>query len=82
MATNGRNVLDYMRLMPDIAGVGQFGASSTGGLDPYNINGTRANSHEFTLDGTSDLDTGNNGGMHVTINQDAISEVKVLASDY
>lgn len=82
VATNGRNVLDYMRLIPGVAGVGQFGASGTGGLDSYNINGTRANSHEFTLDGTSNVDTGNNGGTHVTINPDAISEVKVLTSNY
>jgi hypothetical protein len=82
VATNGRNVLDYMRLIPGVAGVGQFGASGTGGLDTYNINGTRANSHEFTLDGASDVDTGNNGGTHVTINPDAIGEVKVLTSNY
>lgn len=82
VATNGRNVLDYMRLIPGVSGVGQFGASATGGLDSYNINGTRANTHEFTLDGTSDVDTGNNGGTHVTINPDAISEVKVLTSNY
>ena len=82
VATNGRNVLDYMRLIPGVAGVGQFGASATGGLDTYNINGTRANSHEFTLDGTSDVDTGNNGGTHVTMNPDAIAEVKVLTSNY
>jgi len=82
VATNGRNVLDYLRLIPGVAGVGQFGASSTGGIDSYNINGTRANSHEFTLDGSSDVDTGNNGGTHVTINPDAISEVKVITSNY
>ncbi|HEY9126003.1 MAG TPA: carboxypeptidase regulatory-like domain-containing protein, partial [Acidobacteriaceae bacterium] len=82
VATNGRNVLDYLRLIPGVAGVGQFGASGTGGLDSYNVNGTRANSHEFTLDGASDVDTGNNGGTHVTINPDAISEVKVLTSNY
>lgn len=82
VATNGRNVLDYLRLIPGVAGVGQFGASGTGGIDSYNINGTRANSHEFTLDGTSDVDTGNNGGTHVTINPDAVSEVKVLTSNY
>jgi len=82
VATNGRNVLDYLRLIPGVTGVGQFGASGTGGIDSYNINGTRANSHEFTLDGTSDVDTGNNGGTHVTINPDAISEVKVITSNY
>jgi hypothetical protein len=82
VATNGRNVLDYMRLIPGVSGVGSFGASGTGGLDSYNVNGTRANSHEFTLDGASNVDTGNNGGTHVTINTDAIAEVKVLTSNY
>ena len=28
------------------------------------------------------MDTGNNGGTHVTLNPDAIQEVKVLTSDY
>jgi hypothetical protein len=82
VAMNGRNVLDYMRLIPGVAGVGTFGASGTGGLDSYNVNGTRANAHEFTLDGASNVDTGNNGGTHVTINTDAIAEVKVLTSNY
>ena len=82
VATNGRNVLDYMRLVPGVSGVGEFGASRTGGLDSYNINGTRSKSHEFTLDGSSDVDTGNNGGTQVTLNPDAISEVKVLTSNY
>ena len=82
VAVNGRNLLDYMRLIPGVAGTGNFAASATGGLDSYNINGTRANSHEFTVDGSSDVDTGNNGGTHVTINPDAIAEVKVLTSNY
>lgn len=82
VAMNGRNVLDYMRLIPGVAGVGTFGSSGTGGLDSFNVNGTRANSHEFTLDGSSAVDTGNNGGTHVTMNTDAIAEVKVLTSNY
>ena len=28
------------------------------------------------------MDTGNNGGTHVTINPDAIEDVKVLTSNY
>ncbi|MDR3749056.1 MAG: TonB-dependent receptor, partial [Acidobacteriota bacterium] len=82
VAMNGRNVLDYLRLVPGVSGVGTFGASGTGGLSSFNINGTRANSHEFTLDGSSNVDTGDNGGTHVTINTDAIAEVKILTSNY
>lgn len=82
VAMNGRNVLDYMKLIPGVSGLFDGHASATGGLDSYNINGTRANQHEFTIDGASNVDTGNNGGTHVTINPDAIEEVKVLTSNY
>jgi hypothetical protein len=82
VAMNGRNVLDYMKLIPGVISRFDGHASGTGGLDAMNINGTRANQHEFTLDGASNVDTGNNGGTHVTINPDAIEEVKVLTSNY
>ena len=82
VAINGRNVLDYLKLVPGMSGTFDGHASGTGGIDSYNINGTRANQHEFTIDGASNVDTGNNGGTHVTINTDAIEEVKVLTSNY
>jgi len=82
VAMNGRNVLDYMKLVPGVISSFDGHASGTGGLDAMNINGTRANEHEFTLDGASNVDTGNNGGTHVTINPDAIEEVKILTSNY
>jgi hypothetical protein len=82
IALNGRNVLDYLKLIPGMSGTLDAHQSGTGGLDAYNINGTRANQHEFTIDGASNVDTGNNGGTHVTINLDAIEEVKVLTSNY
>jgi len=82
IALNGRNVLDYLKLIPGMSGTLDAHASGTGGVDAYNINGTRANQHEFTIDGASNVDTGNNGGTHVTINTDAIEEVKVLTSNY
>jgi len=78
VALNGRNVLDYMKLVPGVISSFDGHASGTGGLDSMNINGTRANQHEFTIDGASNVDTGNNGGTHVTINPDAIEEVKIL----
>ncbi len=82
VAMNGRNVLDYMKLIPGVISSFDGHASGTGGLDAMNINGTRANEHEFTLDGASNVDTGNNGGTHVTINPDAIEQVKILTSNY
>jgi len=82
VAMNGRNVLDYMKLVPGVISTFDGHASGTGGLDTMNFNGGRANTHEFTLDGASNVDTGNNGGTHVTVNPDAIEEVKVLTSNY
>jgi len=82
VAINGRNVLDYMNLIPGVSGTFSVSVSGTGGIDAFNVNGTRANQHKFTLDGASNVDTGNNGGTHVTINPDAIQGVKVLTSNY
>jgi hypothetical protein len=82
IALNGRNVLDILRVIPGVSGVGSFGASGTGGLSTYSVNGTRTNQQQFTIDGTSNVDTGDNGGTEVTVNTDAIAEVKVLTSNY
>jgi hypothetical protein len=82
IALNGRNVLDIVRVIPGVSGSGSFGASGTGGLDTYSVNGSRTNQHDFTIDGASNVDTGNNGGTQVTVNTDAIAEVKVLTSNY
>lgn len=82
VAMNGRMVLDYVKLVPGVVSSFDGHQSGTGGIDGFNINGTRANQHEFTIDGASNVDTGNNGGTHVTINPDAIEEVKILTSNY
>ena len=82
LALNGRNVLDMVKLIPGVVSTVDGSSSGTGQLDGFNVNGTRANQHEFTIDGASNVDTGNNGNTHVTINTDAIAEVKVLTSNY
>ena len=82
LALNGRNVLDMVKLIPGVVSTVDGSSSGTGQLDAFNVNGTRANQHEFTIDGASNVDTGNNGNTHVTINTDAIAEVKVLTSNY
>jgi len=82
VAMNGRNVLDYLKLVPGVSGTFDAHESGTGGNAAYSINGTRANQHEFTIDGASNVDTGDNGGTHITLNTDAIEEVKILTSNY
>jgi hypothetical protein len=82
---NGRNVVDLMRTIPGViaGGVTANAASTvtniTGG---FSINGTRSLQHEYTLDGVTNLNLGNNTGALVSVNPDALQEVKVLTSNY
>jgi hypothetical protein len=82
---NGRNIVDLMRTIPGViqGGVTANAASTvtniTGG---FNINGTRSLQHEYTVDGITNLNLGNNTGALVSVNPDALDEVKVLTSNY
>ena len=76
LALNGRNILDFVKVVPGIVSSFDGQVAGTGGIDAFNVNGTRANQHEFTIDGSSNVDTGNNGGTHVTLNPDAVAEMK------
>ncbi len=85
IALNGRNVVDLMRTIPGViaGGVTANAASTvtniTGG---FSINGTRSSQHEYTVDGVTNLNLGNNTGALVSVNPDALEEVKVLTSNY
>src|SRR5215475_659907 len=85
LAINGRNYQDFLKTLPGvITGTVTSGAtaSSTGSLGAFNVNGTRSNQKELTVDGSSDIDTGNNFDTHAALNPDAIAEVKVLTSNF
>lgn len=82
LAMNGRNIFDMVKILPGVVSDFDGQQSNRGGLDSFNVNGTRANQKELTIDGSSNVDTGNNGATHVTLNPDAIAEVKVLTSNY
>lgn len=85
IALNGRNVVDLFKTMPGVISQGTVAnAASTvtnivGGI---NINGTRDQQHEYTVDGITNLNLGNNTGALVSVNPDAVQEVKVLTSNY
>jgi Carboxypeptidase regulatory-like domain/TonB-dependent Receptor Plug Domain len=85
LALNGRNIQDFLKTVPGVA-VGSVSvtqtASSTGNLGAFNVNGTRGNQKELAVDGSSNMDTGNNTETHANINPDAIAEVKVLTSNF
>jgi hypothetical protein len=82
LLSNGNNVLDDLKILAGVNSTFNGADSNKGGLDSMNINGTRANEHLLTVDGISNEDNGNNGGVQVTVNTDAIAEVKVETSNY
>ena len=82
LAMNGRNIFDMVKIIPGVTSEFNGEQSNRGGLDSFNINGTRSNQKQLTIDGSSNVDTGSNGASHVTLNPDAIAEVKILTSNY
>jgi carboxypeptidase family protein/TonB-dependent receptor-like protein len=85
LALNGRNYQDFLRTLPGVITgtvTGSQVSSSTGRLNDYSVNGTRTNQKELTVDGSSNIDTGNNFDTHASLNPDAIAEVKVLTANF
>ena len=83
LAINGRNILDLTRTVPGVVNTNQNATSTvTNAAGTFTVNGTRSNMHEVTVDGATNINTGNNSGLLVTINPDALAEVKVLTSNY
>ncbi len=85
LALNGRNYQDFLKTLPGVITgtvTGSQVSSSTGRLGDYAVNGTRTNQKELTVDGSSNIDTGNNVDTHASLNPDAIAEVKVLTSNF
>ncbi len=58
LALNGRNFLDLAKLTPGVVSFVNAQEAGPGGLSGFNINGTRANQHNLTIDGTTNVDTG------------------------
>ncbi|MCM3881114.1 MAG: Plug and carboxypeptidase regulatory-like domain-containing protein [Vicinamibacterales bacterium] len=83
IALNGRNVVDLMKTIPGvIAGGTQTTSTVTNVVGSFTVNGTRNEQHEYTIDGVTNLNLGNNTGGLVSVNPDALQEVKVLTSNY
>ncbi|HYE74751.1 MAG TPA: carboxypeptidase regulatory-like domain-containing protein, partial [Blastocatellia bacterium] len=85
LALNGRSYHDFLKTIPGvITGNNNSGqvSSSTGSLGAFAVNGTRPNQKELAVDGSSNIDTGNNTDTHASLNPDAIAEVKVLTSNF
>lgn len=89
----GRDAGELLKVMPGMAftnGLTQGGSfndqivgSNNGPVGSFSSNGTQPNgAMAFMLDGANLVDPGNMGTQIANINQDMVSEVKVLTNDY
>ncbi len=84
LAIKGRDFLGLLTTLPGVIDTtGSREVVATGNvLNNLHINGGRTTSIMYALDGISSVDTGSNSSVHNAPNMDAISEVKVLTSNY
>jgi hypothetical protein len=78
----GRSYMGTVRLLPGVVDTANRESPGWNDLTGMNINGTRAGSINLTLDGVTSLDTGSLTGPYLAPSIDAVSEVKVLLSNY
>jgi hypothetical protein len=92
LATEGRNVLELLTLLPGVAncapgqGTGcfnpEFGSSTGQGINGFNVNGLRNDQNAIRLDNANMIDPGNNGGFIIEPNMDMIQEFSVKSSSF
>lgn len=80
IAVNGRSFFPLATLVPGVVPV--MGGEVPTQVSNMSANGMRPNSNNFTVDGISNVDTGDNGGNMSTTNIEAVSEFKILTSSY
>lgn len=81
---NGRNFTQLVALTPGVVnstGLDE-GQEGVGGNVSFNINGGRWEYNNWEVDGGDALDNGSNSTLNVYPSLDAISEVKILTSNY
>jgi len=84
IAVRGRDFFTYLLTVPGV--VDNFSqrreTMSPDSIRGTFINGGRENQKNLAIDGITDLDTGSNSTVHFQPNMDAISEIKVMTSNY
>jgi hypothetical protein len=82
LALNGRNIHDLAKIVPGVAQPGGANeVSNLSAIGSYSINGARVTMKDMTIDGSSITRT-DQQAQQVTINPDAVGEVKFLTSNY
>jgi len=81
IANNGRALFNFANLVPGAVQQGTSGTENAQ-VSSFTVNGQRPNSNNMTIDGVSNIDTGDNGGNMGTTNIDAVAEFKLLTNAY
>ena len=74
-------LFDFATLAPGVLSQ-NTGGTEIGSVSGFTVNGQRPNSNNITIDGVSNIDTGDNGGNMATTNIDAVAEFKILTNAY
>jgi len=87
IALKGRDLFAILQTVPGVYLGNTYltsgdATSETNGMGSLNINGTGGERANFTVDGVTDLDTGNNGQTDFEPTMDTIAEIRVLTSNY
>ena len=88
ITVKGRDLFAILQMMPGIStgntylSQGSGETSSNSAMGSVNINGGASGTTNFTVDGVTAMDTGQNGGPDYAPNMDAIAEVRVLTTNY
>ena len=82
LALNGRNIHDLAKLIPGVSQPGGANeVSNLSAIGSYQINGSRVTMKDMSIDGSSITRT-DQQAQQVTINPDAVGEIKILTSNY
>src|SRR5207244_12631779 len=81
IANNGRALFNFANLVPGVLTNNVAGVENAQ-VSAFTVNGQRPNSNNMTIDGITNIDTGDNGGNMATTNIDAVAEFKILTNAY
>src|SRR5262249_2587879 len=82
IAVNVRSYVALAGIAPGVVSTVNLATAGPGGLANISANGTRTNSNQRTSNGISNVDTGSNGSVNVTLSLDSIQEFKMLTGVY
>src|SRR5205085_355211 len=83
ISTKGRDITSLLRLIPGTSNDDDIEAVGEGfGTNLPNISGQRGRSAVASIDGLNAAEPSGNNKISMTINQDAVGEVKVLRNNY